>query len=241
MPPTRTTFRRVVLKLSGEAFGGEGEFGVETATLRAIASEIALARAGGCQIAVVVGGGNIIRGGTLAKAGLVGRAAADELGMLGTVINALALREALLAAGVTARAMSAFPVGAIVGPFVRTEAIAALERGEVVILGGGVGSPFFTTDTTAVLRAAELDAGAVLKATKVDGVYTADPKKDRSATRYEQLTFREACDKKLGVMDLTALSMCEERGLPVVVFDFKPAGNIKRVVGGENVGTLITP
>lgn len=239
MSTTRRPMTRALLKLSGEAFGGEGGWGVDSDELRAIASEIAQAHAAGCQIAVVVGGGNVIRGATLAKEGLVHRATADEMGMLGTVINALALREALNGMGLTARCMSAVDMAAIAEPFVRRRAVRYLETGSIVVLGGGVGSPFFTTDTTAALRATELGCQAVLKATKVDGVYTADPKKDKSATRYDTLTFKEAVEKKLAIMDMTALAMCQEQNLPVLVFDFKTPGNIARAVRGETIGTLI--
>jgi uridylate kinase len=192
-------------------------------------------------MAVVVGGGNIIRGATLAERGQVHQATADYMGMLGTVINGLALKEALATADCEARVMSAINLQAVAEPFIRGRALRHLEKGRVVILAAGTGNPFFTTDTCAALRGAELGVDIVLKATKVDGVYTADPNKDSRARRYDRLTLNEAISKQLGVMDLTALSMCLEHHLPIVVFDFKVEGNIRRVVSGEPIGTLITP
>lgn len=239
MPSTTPTFKRVLLKLSGEAFCTPGGFGVDSADIRLIAREIVSAAQSGTQVAVVVGGGNIIRGAQLAKDGLIHRATADYMGMLGTVINGLALREALDELGQPARCMTAIDINAVAEPFIRLRAIHHLTSGNVVVLAGGTGNPFFTTDTCAALRATELECDIVLKATKVDGVYSADPRKDPKATRYERLTFKEAIEKKLGVMDMTALAMCQEQKLPVLVFDFKQPGNIKRVIAGEPVGTMI--
>ena len=232
--------KRVLLKLSGEAFCSPGGFGIETRELGVIANEIKDAAGLGVQIAVVVGGGNIIRGATLAKSGDIHAATADYMGMLGTVMNAVALRERLNQIGVDTRVQSAIEIRALAEPFIRNRAIRHLEKGRVVILAAGTGSPFFTTDTCAALRATELECDQLLKATKVDGVYTADPNKDPSATRYEALTYHEALDKELAVMDLTALAMCSERGIPLRVFDFKKPGNIRRVVEGEPIGTLVT-
>jgi uridylate kinase len=232
--------QRLVLKISGESLSPVGQLGIDTQELKVIAGEIASACELGGQIAVVVGGGNIIRGARMAKDGVVHQSTADYMGMLGTVINGLALKEALEGIGRPARVMSAINVPAVAEPFIRGRAIRHLEKGRVIILVAGTGNPFFTTDTCASLRAIELNASVLLKATKVDGIYTADPKKDPKATRYDHITFGEAIEKKLGVMDLTALTMCMEHDLPVCVFDYKAAGNIRRVVAGERIGTLVT-
>lgn len=234
------SYQRVLLKISGESFCAPGGFGVDPAELRLITDEILAAVRTGVQMAVVVGGGNIIRGATLAREQLIHRVSADQMGMLGTVINGLALREALTQAGQDARCMTAINIPAVAEPFIRLRAIRHMELGRVVVLAGGTGNPFFTTDTAAALRATELECDAFLKGTKVDGVYTADPNKDPSATRYESLTFADAVRDRLGVMDMTALTMCEEQSLPVVVFDFKKPGNIARVVAGEPIGTTVT-
>jgi len=235
-------YRRVVLKVSGESLAAPGQLGIDADELRGIANEIAEARQSSdeLQMAVVVGGGNIVRGAKLAEAGRINQSTADYMGMLGTVINGLALREALEQLGVHSRVMSAITVTAVAEPFIRLRAMRHMEKGRVVILVAGTGNPFFTTDTCASLRAIELNAEILLKATKVDGIYSADPRKDRNAVRYDQLTFREAIERRLGVMDLTALTMCMEHGLPVCVFDFKTAGNIRRVIGGETIGTLVS-
>ena len=204
-----------------------------------MAREIASAAETGAQIAVVCGGGNIIRGAAMAKAGTIDQSTADYMGMLGTVINGMALKEALRAEECESRVMSAIALTAVAEPFIRARALRHLEKGRVVILVAGTGNPFFTTDTCASLRAVELGAQALLKATKVDGVYSADPRKDPSATRYETLSFHEALEKQLGVMDLTAMTMCMEHDLPIRVFDFRSAGNIRRAVSGEAIGTLV--
>jgi len=230
---------RVVLKLSGEAFCAPGGYGVDAGELAHIAREVAAAAETGVQMALVVGGGNIIRGAALAKEGMIHAATADYMGMLGTVINGLALKEALESIGLEARCMTAIDIPAVAEPFIRGRAIRHLEKGRVVILAAGTGNPFFTTDTCAALRATELECEVVLKATKVDGVYTADPRTHSEAKRFSELTFAEAIEKQLAVMDLTALAMCQERKLPVVVFDYKTSGNIKRVVQGERLGTRI--
>ncbi|QKK09088.1 MAG: UMP kinase [Planctomycetota bacterium] len=234
------TGRRVLLKLSGESFAKPGSFGIDADELAVIAQEVADAATQGTQLAVVVGGGNIIRGAQLAAAGHIEQATADYMGMLGTVINALALREKLLTLGVPSRVLSALEVRSVAEPFIRGRAIRHLEKGRVVILAAGTGNPFFTTDTCASLRARELECSMLLKATKVDGVYDCDPAKNPNAKRYETLRFDEAIDKQLGVMDLTAMAMCREHNIPVVVFDFKKSGNIRRVVGGERIGTLVS-
>ena len=206
-----------------------------------IAGEIAQARRASpdTQIAVVVGGGNIVRGARLAEKGRIAQSTADYMGMLGTVINGLALKEALAAVGVESRVMSAILLPSVAESFIRPRALRHFEKGRVVILTAGTGNPYFTTDTCASLRAIELNADVLLKATKVDGVYSADPRKDPAARRYESLTFGEAVEKQLGVMDLTALTMCMEHKLPLIVFDYKVPGNITRAVRGEPIGTLV--
>lgn len=239
-PGKRSAFKRVLLKLSGESFCKPGGFGIDADEVESIANEVRGATEAGAQVAVVVGGGNIIRGAELAAAGHIHRATADYMGMLGTVINALALKEKLAATGLDCRVMSALEIRSVAEPFIRSRALRHLEKGRVVILAAGTGNPFFTTDTCAALRATELECDVLLKATKVDGVYTADPRKNPSATRYDSLTFAEALSKKLAVMDMTALSMCEENEIPVIVFDFKTRGNIRGVVEGKRVGTLVT-
>jgi uridylate kinase len=232
--------RRVLLKLSGESFCQPGKSGIDAQELHLIASEIAEAKANGAEIAIVVGGGNFVRGADLAERGDIARATADYMGMLGTVINALALKDKLETLGVPARVCSALEIRSVAEPFIRARAIRHLEKGRVVVLAAGTGNPFFTTDTCAALRATELGCAALLKATKVDGIYTADPAKDPSATRYETLTFQEALDKRLKVMDTAAFAMCQEHRIPIVVFDFKKRGNITRVVRGERIGTIVT-
>jgi uridylate kinase len=232
-------FRRALLKLSGEAFAKPGAFGIDADELAHIAAEVASAARLGVQLAVVVGGGNIVRGAQLAAAGHIEQATADYMGMLGTVINALALREKLLTLGIDSRVLSALEVRSVAEPFIRGRAIRHLEKGRVVILAAGTGNPFFTTDTCASLRARELECEILLKATKVDGVYDSDPKKNPGAKRFESLTFSRAINEQLGVMDITAMAMCREHNIPVVVFDFKSPGNIRRVVGGERIGTIV--
>jgi len=232
--------QRVLLKLSGEAFCKPGGFGIDTKELGIIANEIKDATSAGAQIAVVVGGGNIIRGAELAKSGDIQQATADYMGMLGTVMNGAALKEKLDTIGIDSRVMSALDIRAIAEPFIRNRAIRHLNKGRVIILAAGTGNPFFTTDTCAALRATELHCDVLLKATKVDGVYSADPKTNPDATRYSALSFGEAIRKKLGIMDMTALAMCQERNIPVLVFDFKIPGNIRRVIAGEEIGTLLT-
>lgn len=240
-PEQKARYRRVLLKLSGEAFATPGGFGIENDELDTIAREVCDAARLGTQVAVVVGGGNIIRGAVLAEQGHIPQATADYMGMLGTVINALALKEKLLSLGQDSRVLSAIEIRAVAEPFIRGRALRHLEKGRVVILAAGTGNPFFTTDTCAALRATELECEILLKATKVDGVYTADPKKDPKATRYESLTFQEAIARNLRIMDMTALAMCQEHRVPVLVFDFKIPGNIRRVVEGASIGTVVRP
>ncbi|MDF1808412.1 MAG: UMP kinase [Phycisphaerales bacterium] len=239
-PTKRIVPKRVLLKLSGESFCAPGGFGIDTKELGIIANEVLEASKAGAQIAIVVGGGNIIRGADLAKSGDIHQATADYMGMLGTVMNAAALKEKLDSIGIDSRVLSALDIRAVAEPFIRNRAIRHLNKGRVIILAAGTGSPFFTTDTCAALRATELGCDILLKATKVDGVYDADPNIDKNATRYSSLTFGEAIEKQLGVMDMTALTMCQEQSIPVLVFDFKNLGNIRKVIEGEEIGTLIS-
>lgn len=238
-PADGRAYRRILLKISGESFCKPGGFGIEPTDLAYIADEIKQATTAGAQLAIVVGGGNIIRGADLAAQGHIHQATADQMGMLGTVINGLALREKLQQIGVDCRVMSAIEMRAVAEPFIRNRAIRHMDKGRVVILAAGTGNPFFTTDTCAALRATELECDILMKATKVDGIYSADPKKDPTAVKYDSLTFTEAIDKRLKVMDLAALAMCSDHAIPVMVFDFKTRGNIARVVRGEKIGTLV--
>ncbi len=239
MPMSRPK-NRILLKISGESLAQPGQLGISTEELKVIAGEIVSAADLGGEIAVVVGGGNIVRGARLAAGGTIHQSTADYMGMLATVMNGMALKEVIEGLGRPARIMSAINVPAVAEPFIRARAVRHLEKGRVVVLVAGTGNPFFTTDTCASLRAIELNASMLLKATKVDGIYSADPHKDPSAKRFDTLTFAEAIEKKLGVMDLTALTMCMEHDLPVCVFDYRVAGNIRRVVSGERIGTLVT-
>lgn len=236
---TRPSYKRVLLKLSGEAFCEPGGFGIHTAELKHIATEIKQAASQGVQVAVVVGGGNMIRGATFAAEGIIEQATADYMGMLGTAMNGIALKEALENAGQPARVLSALNLSSVAETFIRGRAIRHLEKNRVAIFVAGTGNPFFTTDTAASLRAAEIGADAVLKATKVDGIYDKDPNKFDDAVRYESLTFDEAISKKLAVMDVSAFSMCMERNIPIVVFDMKQKGHIAAVVRGEPLGTWV--
>ncbi|MEM1211426.1 MAG: UMP kinase [Planctomycetota bacterium] len=237
---TPPKYRRVLLKISGEAFCRPGVGGIDPEELRAIASEIAAAAKLGTQLAVVVGGGNIVRGATLADAGHIERASADYMGMLGTAINGLALKETLETMGQGARVLSALNITSVAETFIRGRALRHLEKGRVVIFVCGTGNPFFTTDSGASLRAAEIDADLLLKATKVDGIYDKDPNKHDDAKRFDHLTFSEAINRDLGVMDLTAFDMCKKKGIPITVFDMKQPGSIAEVVSGVPHGTLVT-
>jgi uridylate kinase len=231
--------RRILLKLSGEALMGPDSFGYHADTMAGFVGQIREVVMSGVQVGIVVGGGNLFRGATGALSGM-NRATADSMGMLATVMNALALKDALQQAGVDARVQTAVSVAHVGEDFERDAAVAHLEAGRVVIFGGGTGNPFFTTDTAAALRAAEIGADLLLKATKVDGVYTADPKKDATARRYETLSFDEAIANNLGVLDTAAFALCREQKLSLVVFNaFKP-GALKRVVMGEDEGTRVT-
>ena len=237
---SKPAYRRAILKISGESFSTQGVLGIDPDELNIIASQIAEAVQDGTQLAVVVGGGNMIRGAELSTRVGIPQATADYMGMLGTVINALALKEAIEKHGQPARVLSALDIESVAEPFIRARALRHFEKGRVLILAAGTGNPFFTTDTCASLRAIELGADILLKATKVDGVYNEDPNLEENATRFDKLTFSEAINRKLGVMDLTALSMCMEHDLPVIVFNFKTHGNICRVIAGESIGTLVT-
>jgi uridylate kinase len=231
--------RRVALKLSGESFADPDlAYGIDPATVRRVAGEIAGVHAEGHQIAVVVGGGNIFRGLSTAAEGMA-RADADYMGMLATVMNALALREGLESAGCPARVQTAIRIEQVAEPYIRLRAIRHLEKGRVVIFAGGTGNPFFTTDTTAALRAAEIGAATVLKATKVEGVYDADPALHPDARLFTELSYREVMERGLRVMDATAITMCMENDLPIRVFNISVPGNIARAVRGEPVGTLV--
>ena len=230
-------YRRILLKLSGEAFLGR-EASVDLDTTNSMAEEIAQAVRCEVSVAVVVGGGNIWRGKAHEAAGM-DRATADYMGMLATVINALALQDALERLGFPSRVQTAIQMQQIAEPYIRRRAIRHLEKGRVVIFAAGTGNPYFTTDTTAALRAVEIGADAILKATKVDGIYTADPKVDKTATRFERLDYLEVLQRGLQVMDSTALALCMDNGLPIVVFDMNVAGNIRRVVMGEPIGTMV--
>ena len=232
-------YSRVVLKLSGEALlGHHVTFGIHHGTVRRIAEEIGKVHARGVEIAVVIGGGNIVRGMEASTHGL-DRVAGDYMGMLATVINALALRDALERLDIQTRVQSAIAMQQVAEPFIPRRAIRHLEKGRVVILAAGTGNPFFTTDTTAALRAAEIGADVLLKATKVDGIYTADPLKDPSATRLHHLSYMEVLNRGLEVMDNTALTLCMDNGTPIIVFDLLAEGSIERVVLGEDIGTRV--
>jgi len=233
-------YKRVLLKISGEGFCHEGSFGIEGPEIENIARQCIEVVKMGVQLAIVVGGGNFIRGATFAEDGNIPRATADYMGMMATIINAVALQETMEKMGQPTRVQSAITVHAVCEPFIRRRAIRHLEKGRALILAAGTGNPFFTTDTCAALRATEIGADVVLKATKVDGVYSADPKRDPNAKLYTTLKYRRVLDENLRVMDLTAVTLCMERKIPVVVFNLKTNGNIARVVCGEKVGTTVT-
>ena len=238
MESKKLPYQRILLKLSGEAMAGEQKFGLCPKTVRAVAREIKEVWELQVQVGVVIGGGNIFRG-VAASAQEMDRAQADYMGMLATVINSLALQDALEKEGVPARVMSAISMRQVAEPYIRRRAIRHLEKGRVVIFAAGTGNPFFTTDTAAALRGAEIGAELVLKATKVDGVYTADPKKDPTATRYNKISFDDAIRQNLGIMDATAFALCRDQKLPIKVFSIFKHGALKRVVMGEDEGTLV--
>ena len=235
----RPVYRRIVLKLSGEALAGSQGYGIDPPVLDRVGAEVRDVTELGVQVAIVIGGGNIFRG-IAASAGGMDRATADYMGMLATIINALALQDSLEKAGLQTRVLSAIEMRAVAEPYIRRRAIRHLEKGRVVIFAAGTGNPFFTTDTAGALRAVEIGADVIVKATKVDGIYSADPKKDPMARRIEKVTYIEVLNQGLGVMDTTAISLCMDNKLPIVVFDLTRPGNIKRLVLGEPVGSIVS-
>jgi uridylate kinase len=235
----RPAYRRIVLKLSGEALAGSQGYGIDPSVLERIGAEVRDITTLGVEVAVVIGGGNIFRG-VAASAGGMDRSTADYMGMLATVINALALQDALEKAGCQTRVLSAIEMRAVAEPYIRRRAIRHLEKGRVVIFAAGTGNPFFTTDTAAALRAVEIGADAIMKATKVDGIYSADPSLDASAERLRRTTYIDVLNRGLHVMDTTAISLCMDNALPIIVFDLTRSGNIRRIVLGEPVGSIVT-
>lgn len=233
-------YKRVLLKLSGEALLGGKEFGIDSKVLASYADEIKAVKELGVELAIVIGGGNIFRGVSGVEGGMKDRANADYMGMLATVINAMALQGALENIGIFTRLLSAIKMEQIAEPFIRRRAIRHMEKGRVVIFGGGTGNPYFTTDTAASLRAVEVEADVILKGTRVDGIYTADPEKDSSATKFEDISFSEVIQRNLKVMDMTAFTLCQENKLPIVVFDMNEPGNLCRIVQGNRIGTLVS-
>jgi uridylate kinase len=234
----KTQYKRILLKISGELLSGEGNFGIDSEVMLQIAREIREVKNLGVEMAVVIGGGNIFRGIAASSKGM-DRASADYMGMLATVLNALALQDALEKLGVQTRVQTAIEMREIAEPYIRRKAIRHLEKNRLVIFAAGTGNPYFTTDTTASLRAMEIGADVILKGTKVEGVYDYDPMVDRRAKRYEELTYLDVLKKQLKVMDATAISLCMDHHIPIVVFNLKKKGNLKRVVLGENVGTRV--
>jgi uridylate kinase len=235
---SQPAYKRILLKLSGEALMGDDAYGINRDVVAGIVRDVIDVTQIGVEVGVVIGGGNIFRGMAGAASGM-DRATADYMGMLATVMNAMALADAFRAAGVNARVQSALRIDQVVEPYIRGKAIRYLEEGRVVVFGAGTGNPFFTTDTAAALRGAEIGADIVLKATKVDGIYTADPKKDPSATRFQRISFDEAIARNLAVMDATAFALCRDQRLPINVFSLFKSGALKRVVMGEDEGTLV--
>lgn len=232
-------YRRILLKLSGEALMGNKPYGIDSEVISRYAEEIKTVVSSGAQLGIVIGGGNIFRGVQGADDGM-DRVQADHMGMLATVINGLALQSSLERIGVQTRLQSAIQMDKICEPFIRRRAIRHLEKGRVVIFSAGTGNPYFTTDTGATLRAIEIQAEVILKGTRVDGIYTADPEKDSSATRYETISYTEVYERGLNVMDLTAFTLSQENNLPIVVFDMNKPGNLLRIIQGDNVGTLVS-
>ncbi len=231
-------YNRILLKLSGEVFMGEKEFGIDNRVIDELSSEIKEVRDLGTEIAIVVGGGNIFRGLSASASGM-DRSSADYMGMLATLINGLALQDSLEKKGVFTRVLSAIEMQAVAEPYIRRRAIRHLEKGRIIILAAGTGNPYFTTDTAASLRAMEVSAGVILKGTKVDGVYDVDPLKEKSAIKFNEITYLDVLQKNLKVMDATAITLCMDNNLPIIVFNLKVRGNIKKIVMGEKVGTLV--
>jgi uridylate kinase len=232
------TYQRILLKLSGEALMGDLGYGIDPTIVQSIAQEVAEVVATGVQVAIVVGGGNIFRGVQASAKGME-RATADYVGMIATVMNAITLQDALEQQGIPTRVQSAIAMQEVAEPYIRRRAIRHLEKGRVVVFGAGSGNPFFTTDTAAALRAAEIDANVIFKATKVDGVYDSDPKQNPHAKRYQSLTYSHVLANDLRVMDSTAIALCKENDIPIIVFDLFGQGNIRRVVAGESIGTIV--
>lgn len=231
-------YKRILLKLSGESLMGEKQYGIDNERVRQYANDIKAVHDKGLEIAIVIGGGNIFRGLSAEKSGM-DRAQADYMGMLATVINSMALQDALEKVGIKTRLLTAIKMEQICEPFIRRRAVRHLEKGRVVIFGAGTGNPYFTTDSAAALRAIEIKADAVLKGTRVDGIYTADPEKDSSAVKYEEISFKEVYEKGLNVMDMTAFTLCEENQVPIIVFDMNKHGNFMKIANGESIGTLV--
>ena len=231
-------YNRILLKLSGESLMGSKQYGIDTAMVHQYAVDIKEVVESGIEVAIVIGGGNIHRGLDAEKGGM-DRVQADYMGMLATLINSMALQDALEKVGVKTRLLSAIKMEQICEPFIRRRAIRHLEKGRVVIFAAGTGNPYFTTDTAASLRAIEIEADVVLKGTRVDGIYTADPEKDANAVKFEKITFTEVYDKGLNVMDMTAFTLCQENNLPIIVFDMNTRGNFKKLMEGEVIGTLV--
>jgi uridylate kinase len=232
-------YKRIILKVTGEVFAGAQKFGIDGKTVKAFAEEIKEVKEMGCELALVIGGGNIFRGAVASEIGM-DRASADTMGMLATVINSLALQDALETLGVSTRVLSAIDMRQVAEPYIRRRATRHLEKGRVVIFAGGTGNPYFTTDTTASLRAMEIGAEVILKATKVEGVFDADPFRHEGAQKFAELTYIEVLNRGLKVMDSTAISLCMDNQLPIIVFNIMEKGNIKRVVAGEPIGTLVS-
>ncbi|AWW30057.1 UMP kinase [Echinicola strongylocentroti] len=232
-------YKRILLKLSGEALMGPNGYGIDSNKLKQYTQEIKKVKELGVELAIVIGGGNIFRGVQGEKVG-IDRVQGDYMGMLATLINAMALQSSLEQNDMYTRLMSGIKIESVCEPFIRRRAIRHLEKGRIVIFGAGIGNPYFTTDSTASLRAIEIEAEVVLKGTRVDGVYTADPEKDKNAERYTNISFQEVYEKNLNVMDMTAFTLCQENNLPIIVFDMNKAGNLEDLVKGEEVGTLIT-
>lgn len=233
-------YKRILLKLSGESLMGDQQYGIDPKILEQYAAEIRETIALGIEVAIVIGGGNIFRGVQGVQGGLVDRAQGDYMGMLATVINAMALQGALEKIEVKTRLLSAIKMEQICEPFIRRRAVRHLEKGRVVIFGAGTGNPYFTTDTAASLRAVEIEADLILKGTRVDGVYTADPEKHSDAVKFDKVSFSEVYERGLNIMDLTAITLCQENNLPILVFDMNKTGNLKKLMLGENVGTLVS-
>lgn len=231
-------YKRILLKLSGESLMGDKQYGIDSDRVLQYAKDIKAVHDTGLEIAIVIGGGNIFRGLSAEQAGM-DRVQADYMGMLATVINSMALQDALEKEGVKTRLMTAIKMEQICEPFIRRRAVRHLEKRRIVIFGAGTGNPYFTTDTAASLRAIEIQADAVLKGTRVDGIYTADPEKDITAVKYENITFQEVYDKNLNVMDMTAFTLCQENKLPIIVFDMNKSGNFMRIANGDSIGTLV--